>query len=89
LKANTVQLSGTNWQFVLQNVNKEHLCAGVGTIQVRRKSDGKHIGGDDQLIPFDEKIYVKDFFVEENYGTVLVAICFVNYIYPLLEGDEK
>ena len=98
----------------------ERLCAGVGTIQVRRKSDGKHIGGfaaeyegyadektantilkgslrgiverrnkslgdGDQLIPFDEKTYVKDFFVEENYGTVLVAICFVNYIYPLLE----
>jgi arginine decarboxylase len=98
----------------------ERLCAGVGTIQVRRESDGKHIGGfaaeyegyadektankilkrslrgiverrnkslgdDDQLIPFDEKTHVKDFFVEENYGTVLVAICFVNYIYPLLE----
>ena len=99
----------------------ERLCAGVGTIQVKKKSDGVHVGGfaaeyqgysdeksattilhrslkgivnrrneflgeDEKLESFDEQLHVQDFFVEKNYGTVLVAICFVTYLYPLLEG---
>jgi arginine decarboxylase len=120
-------LHGAVLETIMASVNGhlgERLCAGVGTVQVKRKSDDVHIGGfaaeyegyadtesatkvlhgslkgiverrntilsdDDRLVPFDEKIYVKDFFVEKNYGTVLVAICFIYYIYPLAEKSGK
>jgi len=98
----------------------ERLCAGVGRIQVRKKSDCAHIGGfaaeyegfadketaekilhdslmgivdrrnkhrsdSDKLEPFCEKINVEECFVKKNYGTVLVAICFMDYIFPVIE----
>lgn len=98
----------------------ERLCAGVGRVKVRRKSDCVYVGGyaaeyegfadeatakkilhkslmgivkrrnehrpdKDEIEPFDERITVRECFVEKNYGTVLVAICFVSYIYPVIE----
>ncbi|MFC1577130.1 pyruvoyl-dependent arginine decarboxylase [Candidatus Omnitrophota bacterium] len=97
------------------------LCTGVGRIQVRRKSDGKHIGGfaaeyekvHKEAIPeedakrlaeemlhvsltgevnrrysseeyefFGETHKISYFKCEKKYGTSLVALCWVNYIYP-------
>lgn len=97
------------------------LCAGVGRIQVRRKSDKNHIGGfaaeyeavikTDQTIEqakadankmlhislmgevnrryssqdyefFDETTEIRAFKVQKKYGTALVALGWVNYIFP-------
>ena len=105
----------------VNGVKGNTLSAGVGRIQVRRKSDGKHIGGfaaeyekvhqdkisaeeaektakemlhislmgefnrrynSDEYEYFDETHKVNSFKVEKKYGTSLVALCWVNYIYP-------
>ena len=94
----------------------------MGRIQVKRKSDGKHIGGfaaeyekvytgNDITIQeaektaqdmlhvslmgevnrryssneydfFDEQHTINAFKVEKSYGTSLVALCWISYIYP-------
>lgn len=93
----------------------DHLCAGVGTIQVRRRSDGMYLGGfaaeyrghastveareilHQSLIGivlrryspqdvewFNEKFYIQDVVVKKKFGTVLSALCFITYLYPIL-----
>lgn len=94
----------------------------MGRIQVKRKSDGKHIGGfaaeyekvytgNDITIQeaektaqdmlhvslmgevnrryssneyefFDEQHKIDAFKIENSYGTSLVALCWISYIYP-------
>jgi len=105
----------------VNGVKGNTLCTGVGRIQVRRRSDGKHIGGfaaeyekvhqdkiaaeeakrtADEMLSislmgefnrrynsneyefFDERHEVNSFKVEKKYGTSLVALCWVSYIYP-------
>lgn len=105
----------------VNGVKGNTLCTGVGRIQVRKKSDGKHIGGfaaeyekvhqdkitaeeakrtADEMLHislmgefnrrydsneyefFDERHEVNSFKVEKKYGTSLVALCWVSYIYP-------
>ncbi len=105
----------------VNGVKGNTLCTGVGRIQVRRKSDGKHIGGfaaeyekvhkkpvsieeaekitnemlhtslmgevtrryaSDKYEFFDETHKVSCFKVKNKFGTSLVALCWVNYIYP-------
>lgn len=97
----------------------DHLCAGVGTIQVRQKSDGKYIGGfaaeyrghastieareilhqsllgivlrrytSEDVEWFNEKFYIQDFVVRKKFGTVLSALCFVTYLYPIFPSDQ-
>ena len=105
----------------VNGVKGNTLCTGVGRIQVRRKSDGKHIGGfaaeyekvhqeeisiqeaqktandmlhislmgeftrrysTDEYEYFDETHKVNSLKVEKKYGTSLVALCWVSYIYP-------
>ena len=105
----------------VNGVKGNTLCTGVGRIQVRRRFDGKHIGGfaaeyekvhqdkitaeeakrtADEMLSislmgefnrrynsneyefFDERHEVNSFKVEKKYGTSLVALCWVSYIYP-------
>ena len=105
----------------VNGVKGNTLCTGVGRIQVRKKSDGKHIGGfaaeyekvhqeelsieeaqktandmlhisligefnrrysTDEYEYFDETHKVNSLKVEKKYGTSLVALCWVSYIYP-------
>lgn len=105
----------------VNGVKGNTLCTGVGRIQVRRRSDGTHIGGfaaeyekvhqdkitaeeakrtADEMLHislmgefnrrydsneyefFDERHEVSSFKVEKKYGTSLVALCWVSYIYP-------
>jgi arginine decarboxylase len=119
-------------EVIMASVNGEKgemLCTGVGRIQVRRISDGEHIGGfaaeyekrydDSQTISieeardeaekmlnvslmgecerryssdeydfFDENFTVNCFEVQDLYGTSLVALCWVSYIYPQLDDRE-
>jgi len=105
----------------VNGVKGNTLATGVGRIQVKRKSDGRHIGGfaaeyekvhleeialadaekaandllhislmgevnrrysSDEYEFFDEKHEVSAFKIEKNYGTSLVALGWVSYIYP-------
>ncbi len=106
----------------VNGVKGNTLCTGVGRIQVRRKSDGKHIGGfaaeyekvykeknisskeariaaekmltislmgevnrrysSEDYEYFDVVHKINCFKVENKYGTSLVALCWINYIYP-------
>lgn len=119
-------------EVIMASVNGEKgevLCTGVGRIQVRRISDGEHIGGfaaeyekrynASQTVPideardeaekmlnvslmgefnrryssdeyefFDESFKVNCFEVENLYGTSLVALCWVSYIYPQFDELE-
>ena len=114
-------LPGAHVRCAVNGVKRNTLCTGVGRIQVRRKSDGKHIGGfaaeyekvhkkpisieeaekitnkmlhtslmgevtrryaSDKYEFFDETHKVSCFKVKNKFGTSLVALCWVNYIYP-------
>lgn len=119
-------------EVIMASVNGEKgnlLCTGVGRIQVRRISDGEHIGGfaaeyekkydssatisvdeakeeaekmlnislmgecerrykSDEYEFFDESFKVNCFEVEDLYGTSLVALCWVSYIYPQLDDGD-
>lgn len=119
-------------EVIMASVNGEKgdlLCTGVGRIQVRRISDGEHIGGFaaeyekrynstekisvdeareeaekmlnvslmgecerrykiDEYEFFDESFKVNCFEVENLYGTSLVALCWVSYIYPKLDYED-
>mgnify|MGYP001219926049 FL=1 len=119
-------------EVIMASVNGEKgdlLCTGVGRIQVRRISDGEHIGGfaaeyekrynstekisvdeareeaekmlnvslmgecdrrykSDEYEFFDESFKVNCFEVENHYGTSLVALCWVSYIYPQLDDED-
>lgn len=105
----------------VNGVKGNTLCTGVGRIQVKRKSDGKHIGGfaaeyekvhksrisiekaeeltnkmlhislmgevnrrynSDEYEFFGETHKVSCFKVKNKFGTSLVALAWVNYIYP-------
>jgi arginine decarboxylase len=104
----------------VNGVKGNTLCTGVGRIQVRRLSDGKHIGGfaaeyekvhteeialadaekaaeemlhtslmgevnrrysTDEYEFFDEQHEINAFKVEKSYGTSLVSLCWISYIY--------
>ena len=45
-----------------------------------------HSGYADDFILQKAKIITQDIKPEKTYGTALVGLCFVNYIYPVLEG---
>lgn len=113
----------------VNGVKGDLLCTGVGRIQVRRISDGEHIGGfaaeyekkydssatisvdeakeeaekmlnvslmgecerrykSDEYEFFDESFKINCFEVEDLYGTSLVALCWVSYIYPQLDDGD-
>ncbi|KAL2634997.1 hypothetical protein R1flu_006476 [Riccia fluitans] len=98
----------------MHGVKGDRITAGVGRMQIRRKSDGTTIGGyaaeyeghamtkkaeeilrgdlqgifcrrfdPDEYECFDEEFTIRTGEVERAFGTVIAAICFTSYVFPV------